>query len=114
MLFFFPGIGRAAPKGQPLVVECGPIPANASTNCQVDKAPCLYDVLHDPCEFHNLADQMPDAVKRLLWSLKEFNETAVPPLVSPVDPKGLPINNGGLWVPWVNLEEERDEMGRKP
>lgn len=97
-------IGRDVPTGTPLVIECGPIPANASKNCQVDQKPCLYDIVKDPCEFYNLADQEPEMVKDLMWKLQVHNETAVKPKNTPVDPKGLPIVHGGIWVPWVDLK----------
>ena len=71
---------------------------------QVDKAPCLYDIDKDPCEFNNLADDMPDAVSHLLERLAFYNDTAVPPRNLPPDPKGFPIQHGGLWVPWVDLK----------
>ena len=90
-------------QGKPFVVECSDIPKNASSNCQVDKKPCLYDVEKDPCEFYNLADQYPEKVAELLDRMRDYNSTAVPPHSDPVDQAGLPINHGGLWVPWVKL-----------
>ena len=96
-------------KGKPFVVECGDIPVNASTNCQVDKSPCLYDVVKDPCEFYNLAEENREQVQELLSRMKEYNSTAIPPHTDPVDKAGLPINHGGLWVPWTKLGKGNDD-----
>ena len=65
---------------------------------QVNKAPCLYDIDKDPCEFNNLA------VSHLLERLAFCNGTAVPPRNLPPDPNGFPIQHGGVWVPWVDLK----------
>lgn len=98
-------IGRRAPWGAPVVVECGPRPANASTNCDRHKAPCLFNVMADPCEFNNLANRFPALVTSLLARLEEYNKTAVPTRNLPNDPKGLPYFHGGAWVPWIKLGE---------
>lgn len=43
----------------PILVECGARPRNASTNCQPTKDYCLFDIEKDPCEFNNLAFDLP-------------------------------------------------------
>lgn len=100
-------LGRRAPRGDPVVVKCGPKPANASTNCDRHKAACLFNVSADPCEFNNLAHRFPALVTSLLARLDEYNKTAVPPRNLPDDPKGLPFFHGGAWVPWVTLNESQ-------
>lgn len=96
-------LNRVVKKGTPTVVQCGDKPANASTNCQPTKSPCLFDVEKDPCEYNNLASQMPGALEEMMTRLKEYNATAVPPRYKPADPLGLPIYHQGAWVPWINL-----------
>ena len=49
-------------KGTPVRVECGEKPANASTNCDPRKYPCLFHIPSDPCEYTNLANQHTDVV----------------------------------------------------
>ena len=100
-------MGRPVKKAAtPFVINCGPKPPHAAINCNVSAKPCLYNITADPCEYHNLADQMPQAVLKMMERLAQYNKTAVPPGNKPQDPKGFPINNGGLWVPWITLTEE--------
>ena len=57
------GRGRALNSTKPIKVECGPKPSDAATNCKPNKAPCLYNVVKDPCEYHNLADKHPGNIE---------------------------------------------------
>ena len=75
-----------------------------STNCDVSKEPCVFDISVDPCEYNNLAPSNPDIVKKLMERLMDYNATAVPPRNKPADPKGLPSQHGGVWVPWISDE----------
>ena len=99
----------------PYIVNCGPKPPDAAINCNVSVRPCLYNITADPCEYHNLADQMPEAVTKLMELFTDYSRTAIPPGNKPDDPKGYPSKHGGLWVPWVKLNEEEatDEYNRQ-
>lgn len=69
-------------------------PANGSAWC-VD-APCLFDVVNDPCEYHDVAKAHPDIVARLTSRLAQLQATAVPPVV----PEGCnPVVTDGVWRP---------------
>ena len=59
-------LGRVGASPHPAVVDCGSKPANASTNCNVAKAPCLYNIREDPCEYNNLANEMPEVLRSFL------------------------------------------------
>ena len=61
----FRDLGRTPVSPHPAVVQCGPKPQNASTNCDVQKSYCLYDIRKDPCEYNNLANEFPKVVKML-------------------------------------------------
>ena len=100
-------LGREAPHGQPVVVRCGSKPPNAT--CDLAKAPCLFNITADPCEFHNVADRFPVVVRKLLARLAEYNKTAVPTHNVPNDPKGLPRYHNWVWEPWVKLGTAEDE-----
>ena len=99
-------MGRHGPPNQPLLKKCGEKPADARTNCRVYISPCLYNITADPCEYHNLADKLPSVVNRLYKQMLVYNTTAVPPRNKPIDPMGFPVYHGGIWVPWVELDEE--------
>lgn len=89
--------------GTPVTVKCGPKPANASTNCQANKVPCLYHIPSDPCEYNNIASSNMDIVTKLLAKIVEYKSTMmVPPGNKPFDPAGNPRVNGGIWRPWLD------------
>ena len=56
-------------------VQCGIKPENASTNCQPEHSACLFDLLNDPCEFHNLASELPDVVKKLSQRVEFYRKS---------------------------------------
>ena len=89
-------------KGTPVKITCGTKPANASTNCDPVKAPCLYHIPSDPCEYNNIADDNKDIVNRLMDRLNHWTSSMVPPGNKPVDPAGNPRNLGGIWRPWLS------------
>jgi len=90
-------------SNQPVKVECGPKPFNASTNCDPRVAPCLFNIAQDPCEYHNIAQQHSGLVVQMLTRLLQYEDTMVPPLNKDVDPAGNPKYHNGTWVPWVIL-----------
>uniref|UniRef100_A0A2C9JWC7 Sulfatase N-terminal domain-containing protein n=1 Tax=Biomphalaria glabrata TaxID=6526 RepID=A0A2C9JWC7_BIOGL len=88
-----------------LVVNCGIRPTNASTNCQPLKAPCLFDIENDPCEYNNIADHLPVIVEVLTQRLRMYESTMIPPANKPIDPKGDPSLHGGVWGPWLLISD---------
>ena len=94
-------------------------------------APCLFDVIQDPCELHNVAKENPAVVQALRTRLAHYKTTAVLPWVNfhvPEDPRAAPGKHGptvpitpnppvpgplqgpdhyeGVWSPWLTLAEE--------
>ncbi|XP_058456524.1 arylsulfatase B-like isoform X2 [Malaya genurostris] len=59
-------------------------------DCDPLKAPCLFDVIRDPCEFENLAEKFPTILESMLKKLDAYNATAVPPGNMPLDSRGDP------------------------
>ncbi|CAL1528370.1 unnamed protein product [Lymnaea stagnalis] len=82
-------------------VHCGVKPENASINCQPEKAPCLYHLRDDPCEYNNLATSLPITVQQLMARLNLYRDTMIPPANKPIDPNGNPQLHGGVWGPWM-------------
>lgn len=42
-----------------LEVKCG-VPPPLAPTCDAKKEACLFDILRDPCEFYNIAEQLPE------------------------------------------------------
>ncbi|KAL8594525.1 hypothetical protein ACOMHN_028879 [Nucella lapillus] len=87
----------------PVTINCGEKPANASTNCQPKKSPCLYHIPSDPCEYNNIAASNPGTVAKLYGRLMEYSYTMIPPGNQPLDDRGNPKYHNNTWVPWVIL-----------
>ncbi|XP_033099226.1 arylsulfatase I-like isoform X2 [Anneissia japonica] len=90
---------------QASVVHCPPKPPDVETNCQPFKAPCLFDIRNDACEYMNIAGQHPDIVSKLLARLAEILPTVVPEANKPEDVNADPRLHSGNWVPWINLTQ---------
>lgn len=88
----------------PIIVNCGPKPANLSTNCMPKKAPCLFNIPADPCEYHNIADQNPNLVQMLLQKIEDYRKTSVEPRNKPADPNANPKYFGGVWSCWMDKQ----------
>ncbi|KAH7966983.1 hypothetical protein HPB49_021170 [Dermacentor silvarum] len=68
--------------------------------CNSTQAPCLFDIVADPCEYRNIAEEKPQIVEQLQARIKAFEQTAVKPSNLPRDQAALPKNHGGFWVTW--------------
>ena len=114
LLTVLQSLGRKPHRGNPVEIQCGPKPSNASKACQSDKYPCLFNITRDPCEYYNLAEQYPLVLQSLVDRLAFYQKSAVPPRNKPADPAGYPINNDLAWKPWLNLTaEDRADLARK-
>ncbi|KAK6191933.1 hypothetical protein SNE40_003505 [Patella caerulea] len=59
----------------------------------------LFDLLEDPGEHYNIADQNPHIVQRLTDRLNFYKKTAIPARYPKGDPESNPDNFGGVWSP---------------
>ncbi|XP_070542676.1 arylsulfatase B-like [Ptychodera flava] len=65
------------------------------------KAVQLYNIAQDPYEKYNLAEAKPDIVIELLWRLRQYYNSSVPPNFPQQDVKHAnPALFGGVWSPW--------------
>lgn len=64
------------------------------------KSQCLFDILDDPCEYRNLADQFPLRTAYMKLLVDDFRKTAVAPRNKPGDPNCDPINFNLTWTWW--------------
>ncbi|ELU12719.1 hypothetical protein CAPTEDRAFT_140387 [Capitella teleta] len=85
-------------------VNCGFISSGVTSHSCIDTGrPCLYNVTADPCEYHNLAKDLPEVVERLEASLDDLLKMYIEPINKPADPAAYPKNHGGVWMPWIEL-----------
>ena len=83
-------------------VICGEKPPDAIP-CLPLKAPCLFDIERDPCEYNNLAEKFPDNLKDLISLLNWYNSTAVAALNTPPDPMSNPKYWGYTYTNWADF-----------
>ncbi|XP_075535413.1 arylsulfatase B-like isoform X2 [Dermacentor variabilis] len=81
-------------------LDCGSRNVEVHTHCDSEAAPCLFDLVEDPCEYNNVADEMPEVVQRLLSRLDHYEETAVPPGNQEPDELANPALHSNVWVSW--------------
>lgn len=74
-------------------------------DCQPFVEPCLFNVLRDPCERHNLAAQRPDVVRSMMEALGKYKRSALVPRNRPTDVRTDPKRFNGTWTWWY------DELG---
>lgn len=72
-----------------------------STTCDSTKAPCLFNIVNDPCEYNNLADKKVEIVNTLLNKVNIYAQSSVRPLKVPSDPDSNPDNCNFTWGPWL-------------
>ncbi|CAO1393268.1 unnamed protein product [Diamesa hyperborea] len=65
--------------------------------CNLKIAPCLYDIINDPCEQNNLADVLPLKMALMKKRLDKWITKVLPTRRKPADPKCNPINFNGNW-----------------
>ncbi|XP_035225857.1 arylsulfatase B-like isoform X2 [Stegodyphus dumicola] len=89
------------PGCKELEVKCGGFPPlrNANT-CKPKEGPCLFDIIRDPCEYHNIAEQLPEITAQLEAALNKYRPLAKDPAGQPPDPKADPKFHGNAWMPW--------------
>lgn len=75
---------------------------NPYIECKPLEAPCLYNIVADPCELKNVADIYPQTVKNLVLRMNDIARNAVPSRrVSVNDPQCNPDLHLGTWSWWM-------------
>lgn len=75
------------------------------SRCRPLEAPCLFNVVEDPCERRNLANVRPDVLLDMRQRLAEFVRSAAEPRNRPGDERANPAQFNGTWTWWY------DELG---
>ena len=68
--------------------------------CNPTRKPCLFNIKWDPCEYHNLADFMPNTMKVLLDRLNFYLSKAAPVIYPKADDMADPNLANGVWITW--------------
>lgn len=70
--------------------------------CKPLEAPCLFNIVADPCELKNVADIYPQTVKNLIQRVKDLTRAALPSRRIPInDPNCNPDLHLGTWTWWM-------------
>jgi arylsulfatase I/J len=73
-----------------------------------NKKACLFNVMEDPTEHHDLALKMPELVDTMLARMQELQKTVYDPMRGQAEVRdacAAVVRNGGFWGPW------RDDHG---
>uniref|UniRef100_A0A182SM48 Sulfatase N-terminal domain-containing protein n=1 Tax=Anopheles maculatus TaxID=74869 RepID=A0A182SM48_9DIPT len=93
-------------------VNCGNAIANKHCNPLVK--PCLFDIINDPCEMHDISGEHPKRLREIRQHLEEYRLQAVKPRNRPHDPEADPTKFGGVWNWWrtdpTKQAKQDDEM----
>ncbi|CAO1301651.1 unnamed protein product [Diamesa serratosioi] len=95
-LGMFPPNAKISRLRAKATVTCGS--KNPKSKCKPLEAPCLFDIIEDPCEQNNVAFQYPQIVETLANRLLEFNRSSLPPGNLPLDPRGNPMYYDRVWT----------------
>ena len=68
--------------------------------CDPTRKPCLFNIKWDPCEYHNLADFMPNTLKVMLDRLNFYLSEAAPVIYPKADDLSDPNLTNGVWITW--------------
>lgn len=78
---------------------------NPFTFCEPQLAPCLFNIIDDPCEMKNLATVYPQTMREMQERLYNIVKYSTPARrIQYKDPRSNPIYHKGTWSPWVEQE----------
>ncbi|KAH6923434.1 hypothetical protein HPB50_001073 [Hyalomma asiaticum] len=83
----------------------------ASVSCELDRrsnfesahSPYLFDIVDDPCELRNLAQEQSHIVDTMMRKLAAAADIAAPPSTEAPDPEAYPQYNNCTWGPRRNV-----------
>lgn len=87
------------------IVSCDVESNEVYEECSPLHAPCLFDIIADPCERRNLAATRSEVVTMLEDAVNRFRQSASPPRNRPSDRRSNPANFNNTWTWWY------DELG---
>lgn len=87
------------------IVSCNVRSHEVHEECNPLRAPCLFDIVADPCERRNLAAKRSGVVTLMEDAVDRFRRTALPPRNRPSDRRSNPAYFNNTWTWWY------DELG---
>ena len=81
-----------------IIIKCNSV----KSNCDPLKAPCLFNIRDDPCEYNNLANEYPLVLAELQRNVNYYFQTLVPSLVQPSDSNANPALHDNVWTSWLD------------
>lgn len=85
------------------VVKCEHLPNDNEYSCNPLEAPCLFNIVQDPCELRNLAKEEPDTFIFMQEMARYFQEISVPPKNKAVDECANPKYYNNTWTYWHDV-----------
>uniref|UniRef100_A0AAG5DQU2 Sulfatase N-terminal domain-containing protein n=1 Tax=Anopheles atroparvus TaxID=41427 RepID=A0AAG5DQU2_ANOAO len=86
----------------------------SSKECNPLVKPCLFDIINDPCEMHDISEEYPSRMREIQRHLEFYRRRAAKPRNRPHDLEADPSKFGGVWTWWrtdpTRLREESPEM----
>uniref|UniRef100_A0A182Q886 Sulfatase N-terminal domain-containing protein n=1 Tax=Anopheles farauti TaxID=69004 RepID=A0A182Q886_9DIPT len=79
-------------------------------SCEPLKRPCLFNIIEDPCERQNLADQYPDVLNDLQADVALYRRNSVRPRNQPPDGLSDPSLYNNTWTWWQDELDAKDEF----
>ena len=68
--------------------------------CKPRERPCLFNIKWDPCEYHNIAEIMPNTMKVMLERFYYFANASKAPIYPESDNSSRPDMHDGSWTFW--------------
>uniref|UniRef100_A0A2M4CI33 Putative arylsulfatase b n=1 Tax=Anopheles darlingi TaxID=43151 RepID=A0A2M4CI33_ANODA len=88
-------------------IDCGNDIGNR--DCNPLRRPCLFDIINDPCEMHDLFERYPDKVRQIQERVEKYRLRAAKPRNRPHDPAADPSKFGGVWN-WWRTDPSRSDL----
>ena len=84
-------------------VKCEPT-GGGKTSSECVEELCLFNLVVDPCEYHDVSKRYPHIMKEMKLRLELYENSMVPPRRNTTrDPLSDPKLHHGVWDPWVHL-----------
>ncbi|XP_066603644.1 arylsulfatase B-like isoform X2 [Prorops nasuta] len=87
-------------------VDCGPKNTSSyyfkSTSIACNTTECLFDIVNDPCETTNIAEQYPRVTRELDEFLEKYGKILTRQIRPAVDWLADPKRKNNTWEPWMN------------